>query len=361
LLAAFVRDRVRYVSKEIGIGGYQPRPAAEILTDLNGDCKDKGTLLRSLLAAEGLESYPIIVNATHKATVSDEIPTLDAFNHYVLGVRLPYGAAVPPQAKGALLDAGDLGHLVVVDTTNEASSFGSLCADLAGKRALLVAGDRGRIVTLPEAQASFHVVERHLEFERATAEGGWRVRMSSRLTGEPAEEARSEYRRSPSDRRREIERRAFAMWTGAVVDDYSVESETSAGQFLETVALLVPVRPTSTPSDGIALRFFPGSEAEFHTVPLGRRKVAVDLTYPRTIRWETTMEVPAGIQPPDAESLHGDGWSVSSSYAREGTEIHGRYEVVLDRARFEPEAFAELKRFWSAVSKAASGIVVVER
>jgi hypothetical protein len=152
LLAEFVRDRVRYVAREIGIGGYQPRPAAELLKDLNGDCKDKGTLLRSLLAAEGFESYPIIVNATQKATVSDEVRTLDAFNHYVVGVRLPDGATVPPQANAAFLDAGDLGRLLVVDTTNEDSSFGALCANLAGKRALVVAGDRGRVLTLPEPE-----------------------------------------------------------------------------------------------------------------------------------------------------------------------------------------------------------------
>src|SRR2546427_6972067 len=47
--ATMVRDRVRYVAVELGIGGYQPRPASETLSKLYGDCKDKGTLLQSVL------------------------------------------------------------------------------------------------------------------------------------------------------------------------------------------------------------------------------------------------------------------------------------------------------------------------
>ncbi len=60
--ATMVRDRVRYVAVELGIGGYQPHAASETLSNLYGDCKDKGTLLQSVLSAAGITSYPLLVN-----------------------------------------------------------------------------------------------------------------------------------------------------------------------------------------------------------------------------------------------------------------------------------------------------------
>ena len=57
-LAAFVQRDVRYVGIELGIGGYQPHPAAEVFAHRYGDCKDKATLLRSMLREIGVDSYP---------------------------------------------------------------------------------------------------------------------------------------------------------------------------------------------------------------------------------------------------------------------------------------------------------------
>jgi len=43
-LHRFVAHDVRYVAVSLGIGGYQPRPAAQVLETGFGDCKDKATL-----------------------------------------------------------------------------------------------------------------------------------------------------------------------------------------------------------------------------------------------------------------------------------------------------------------------------
>ncbi|HEY2323270.1 MAG TPA: DUF3857 domain-containing protein, partial [Thermoanaerobaculia bacterium] len=62
-IAEYVQREVRYVAIEIGIGGYQPHPAADIFKKQFGDCKDKVTLLRTMLRAAGFDSYYVIVNA----------------------------------------------------------------------------------------------------------------------------------------------------------------------------------------------------------------------------------------------------------------------------------------------------------
>src|SRR6266567_6249885 len=55
-LALFVQHDIRYVAIELGIGGWQPHAAPEIFIHRYGDCKDKATLLSSMLTQIGVES-----------------------------------------------------------------------------------------------------------------------------------------------------------------------------------------------------------------------------------------------------------------------------------------------------------------
>ena len=57
---------VHYVGVAFGVGRYQPHAASEVLTNQYGDCKDKHTLLASLLAAAGIKAYPVLVNSSHR-------------------------------------------------------------------------------------------------------------------------------------------------------------------------------------------------------------------------------------------------------------------------------------------------------
>src|SRR5271155_6060433 len=55
----YVAKNFRYVSLSLGLGRYQPHAAADVLHDQYGDCKDKHTLLASLLEAEGLHASSV--------------------------------------------------------------------------------------------------------------------------------------------------------------------------------------------------------------------------------------------------------------------------------------------------------------
>src|SRR5579863_6263400 len=56
-LAGFVQQKIRYAAIEIGIGGFQPHPAGQVFEHQYGDCKDKATLLSSMLKEIGIDSY----------------------------------------------------------------------------------------------------------------------------------------------------------------------------------------------------------------------------------------------------------------------------------------------------------------
>lgn len=72
---------IRYVSLSFGLGRYQPHAAAEVLANQYGDCKDKGTLFDALLAAEHIESYPVLINSDRK--IDPDIPSPGQFDHLI--------------------------------------------------------------------------------------------------------------------------------------------------------------------------------------------------------------------------------------------------------------------------------------
>ena len=57
----YVARNFRYVSLSLGRGRYQPHPAGEILANQYGDCKDKHTLLSSLLRVVGLSANAVFI------------------------------------------------------------------------------------------------------------------------------------------------------------------------------------------------------------------------------------------------------------------------------------------------------------
>lgn len=145
-LAAFTQRDVRYVAIEIGIGGYQPHPAGDIFSKHYGDCKDKVTLLRSMLREAGIDSYYVIVNAT-RGIVDPAFPGPGTFNHAIIAFRLPSNA---PDLH-ATIDHPKLGKLLIFDPTSSSTPLGVLPLDEQGGYGLLVTGDGGELITLPVA------------------------------------------------------------------------------------------------------------------------------------------------------------------------------------------------------------------
>ena len=149
-LATFVQNDVRYVAVEIGIGGYQPHSAADVFTNRYGDCKDKVTLLSTMLAEIGVKSYYLLIH-TNRGVVSPEIPTLE-FNHVILAIALP--ADVDVSSSSAVMHDEHLGSFLLFDPTSTHHPLGSLPSNEQDSSALLVSESGGTIVRTPLAPSA---------------------------------------------------------------------------------------------------------------------------------------------------------------------------------------------------------------
>jgi len=156
-LAAFMQKEIRYVAIQLGIGGWQPHPAADVFTHRYGDCKDKATLLSSMLHEIGVESYYLDVN-TQRGVITPETPATRWFDHVILAIKLPDGIASP--SLRMVMEHPKLGKLLIFDPTDEYTPFGELSGELQASYALLVTSDGGELVKVPQLPTTTNGIRR---------------------------------------------------------------------------------------------------------------------------------------------------------------------------------------------------------
>lgn len=156
-LAAFVQKDVRYVAIELGIGSVQPHPAAEVFAHRYGDCKDKVTLLSSMLKEIGVESHYVLINAARGSVTATTPPNM-GFNHAVAAIQLP--ATIDGTRFPALIRHKALGAVLFFDPTDPLTPLGRLPGALQANYGLLVTPSGGELVGLPQAASELSGVQR---------------------------------------------------------------------------------------------------------------------------------------------------------------------------------------------------------
>jgi len=170
-LAAFVQRDIRYVAIELGIGGWQPHPAADVYSHRYGDCKDKATLLRSMLREIGIDTYHVAIY-TERGAITLQTPAHHGFNHAILAIKLPDGLTDPSLV--ATIQHPNLGRILFFDPTNDLIPFGQLPGYLQANYGLLVTPDGGELVELPQQPSRMNSISRtaHLTLDaRGTLKG----------------------------------------------------------------------------------------------------------------------------------------------------------------------------------------------
>jgi hypothetical protein len=156
-LAQFVQHDIRYVAIELGIGGWQPHPAPEVFALRYGDCKDKATLMRSMLREIDVDSYYLVIN-TERGSVTRDMPAHPGFNHVITAIKLPDGPTDPSLI--AIMQHPKLGKILFFDPTDPLTPFGQIRGPLQDNYALLVTPDGGELVELPLQPSKTNSIER---------------------------------------------------------------------------------------------------------------------------------------------------------------------------------------------------------
>lgn len=92
ILYEYMQGKTRYISIQLGIGGWKPIIASEVDKLGYGDCKGLSNYYRALLKQAGIESYPVIIYGdSSPVDIQSESVCLQG-NHMILAIPLEDGS-----------------------------------------------------------------------------------------------------------------------------------------------------------------------------------------------------------------------------------------------------------------------------
>jgi transglutaminase-like putative cysteine protease len=200
-LTTFSQRQIRYAAIEVGIGGHQPHAAADVLAHRYGDCKDKATLLNTMLQQIGIESYNVMISP-ERGLVRPGFPML-LFGHSIVAIKLPDSINAP--SLYAVVNDPKLGRLLFFDPTSEYTPLGYLPPSEQANYALVVTPQGGELISVPLLPPATNRLFRTATLSLASS-GDLSGEVNEVRWGGPAVESRERYlTATPADRQKVLE------------------------------------------------------------------------------------------------------------------------------------------------------------
>jgi hypothetical protein len=167
-LYKYLQQNTRYISVQLGIGGWKPFDANFVDSKKYGDCKALANYMYALLKAVNIPSYWAVIHAGFNESPSIADFPLNRFNHEIL--------CIPFKNDTAWLDC-----------TMTTRQFGQPGPFTENRNALLITENGGRLVNTPKSTAAENQFnsEVHLAID---SDGGAKAQIKIFTTGEYREE-----------------------------------------------------------------------------------------------------------------------------------------------------------------------------
>ncbi len=291
----YVVQRTRYVALEFGIHGFKPYRCAQIFARGFGDCKDKATLIVTMLKELGIPATIVILRTGLRGDFPTEPASLAPFDHAI--------AYVPSM---------DL----YLDGTAEFTGSTELPAMDRGALAVQINEGKPKLVHLPHPPASASVTSKRLEATLApdgSAQLDWQIDVA----GVNASSFRQRFHAKATQKQR-IQEDIASELPGAEIASVTVND-------LEDIE-----QPVALKAKGRAATFARKDDgtwtvpvgAKAHLVsayaPLSTRRTDVRISALETREHETVLKLPQGAK------------ILTAPHAAKGSSPFGSFEVAVD-------------------------------
>lgn len=354
-----IQKDIRYFIVMRGIGGLQANHAADIFRNRYGDCKDKTTLLISMLQVAGIHAFYVPLDH-RRGVVDPDDPSLIG-DHMITAIELPPDVQ-DPRLK-AIVKAKDGKRYLIFDPTDERTPVGNLSSSLQGCYGTLAAGPSSQIIALPVLGPDANGTERKGAFTLA-ADGTLTGSVDTIHTGPQGADLRTTLKYSDEKERREALETAIAHDVpGAVVNSFEfvqppdldkpleLHYKLTAAQYAHSAGPLLLVRPRVIGSDVQA----------FNDKP---RAIPIDLN--ATGRWRDTYDItlPPGFvvdEMPDPIDIDVDFASYHSAMTAKANQLHYEREYVVRQVQIPADKALYFRKFEGMIMSDEKGTAVLKK
>lgn len=185
IIYEYLQSKTRYISIQLGIGGWQPFKAEEVDENGYGDCKALSNYTLAMLKAVGIKSYNASIGAGRGHPSFDpNFPSMGFANHQILCVPLD-------------------NDTIWLECTSQDSPFGFMGTFTDDRNALLYTDEGGKIVRTTRYPQEVNTQNRVAKVQIDT-KGNARANIVTKYRGLQYENVQYQFKRNEKEQREEL-------------------------------------------------------------------------------------------------------------------------------------------------------------
>ncbi len=328
----YVVGKTRYVALEFGIHGFKPYKCAQIFARGFGDCKDKATLIVTMLKELNIPATIVIVRTGLRGDFEDSPASLAPFDHAI--------AYVP-----------SIDHYL--DGTAEYTGSDELPGMDRGSLALQVNEGHPKLVHLPDPPASESVTTRTVEATLAT-DGSATMTYKAHITGVTASSWRARYH-AETTRKQRLQEDLGGEYAGLEVQQATANDleDVEVSPDLKVVGK-VPVFARKD-AGTLSVPVGPASYLVREYASLSQRKLDVRLRAQSTSVSDHTIKIPAAsrvLTAPVATSGSSPFGSYAITVENANGVVHVKTTVAIQKTRISVAEYPAFRAFCESADRA---------
>jgi len=358
-ITEYIQKNIQYFVVERGIGGLQAHYAADIYRNRYGDCKDKTTLLISMLQAVGIQAFYVPVD--HRRGVVDPDAPSYYGDHMITAIEVP--ADVNDSRLMAVVKANDGKRYLIFDPTDERTPVGNMPSNEEGSYGILSAGAASQVIALPVLPPEANGKERKGSFSLSD-DGVLTGTVDTSSTGPEGADLRGLLKETDEKERREkVEEDVAHDLPGVVLDSFEFVQPPDLDKPLElNYKVTVPqYAHQAGPLFLVRTRVVGDDALPFDDKP---RTLPIDLE--ETGHWRDSFDIalPPGYvvdETPDPVDLDTGFASYHSATTAKGNVLHYERDYVVRQVEIPPDKAADFRKLESAILFDEKGAAVLKK
>lgn len=334
ILYDYLQQNTRYISIQLGLGGWQPFTAEYVARKGYGDCKALSNYMQSLLLEAKVPSlYTLIKAGENSEGIMEEFPSTQ-FNHAILCVPLQ-------------------NDTVWLECTSQTNPYGYMGGFTGNRKALVITEDGGKIVNTPKYTIINNIQKRIAE-GKVDEGGGLSTKSKTMYEGLQQDNLHGMIHQLSKDKIKEILQGAFELPTYHIQNFNYHEQKKEQPYIIEDIDLYAANYATITGKRMfITPNVFNRSGSYFPPEEIRLQDILINYEY-KDID-SVTIEIPEGYEPeaiPNEVNLKSEFGSYKSNVKISGNQIN--YVRIREqyKGRYPLKKYESLAAYFSAIKKA---------
>jgi hypothetical protein len=340
-LYKFMQDNTRYISIQLGIGGWQPYDASYVASKRYGDCKALSNYMYSLLKEAGIPSNYTLINAGVGNTYFVNDFPCAYFNHAILSVPLK-------------------GDTVWLECTDQTLPAGYLSAFTSDRYALAINENGGVLVRTPNYGLKDNLEIRHTQAV-ADESGNLTIDVVTKFKGIQQDDLHDMINTLTKEKVMDVLKEEVDLPQYDLVKYNYREYPSRVPEITETLQLTAA---NYAQVSGKRLFIAPNilTKSHYKLIPAENRMYDVVTNTEYTDIDTAEIKLPGGYQPesiPEPVVLESRFGKYSANIKIEGDKLIYYRSMEKFRGRYPPAEYNNLVKFWAQVYKMDRNKVVL--